>query len=108
MLWNRSNTQDDLTAHGLRHDLTMYDSVDLTQIPADARYVAGYVNGQWPTYAAAVKRWPRARVMSISISAGHDAECLDVEQGDAQPDEAAVWVFRQLVRGAKRPCLYAD
>jgi len=93
----------------LRHPThTMYDSVDLSQIPADARYIAGYVDGNWPTYETIRARWHRARVLSIAVTAAHDAECLDVELGDATPAQAPGWAWRQLARGATRPCIYAS
>ena len=40
--------------------------------------------------------------------ARHDADCLDIEQGDATPGQAAAWYLRQKARGITRPCLYAS
>ena len=88
--------------------ITMYDSIQLSQIPANAEAVAGYVNGQWPTYPEVVKRWPHAHHLSIAVSSWADAECLDVESGDATNDVAAAWVRRQRIRGIARPVIYTS
>lgn len=98
--------------HG-RHEIkpkefTMYDSVDVEQIPEGAAAVAGYVNGRWSTYPKLSKKFPHAQRLSIAVSAAVDADCLDVEKGDADPWEAAAWVRRQLARGAKRPVVYTS
>lgn len=87
---------------------TMYDSVDVSQIPPDAKAVAGYVGGSWPTFASLVKGWPKAHRLSIAIAASEQAMCLDIEAGDARVEQAARWVTVQLGRGVKRPCLYAS
>ena len=88
--------------------LTMYDSVNVAEIPADAKAVAGYVNGKWPTYPKLVKGWPHAERLSIAVSADADADCLDVERYDATPDQAAGWVKRQQARGVHRPAVYSS
>lgn len=87
----------------------MYDSVTVTEIPADARAAAGYVGGQWPTYTNGTLRGqcPKARLVSIAVASSHDAECLDVEPGDATPADAPGWVRRQHARGIDRPAVYA-
>lgn len=95
----------------LRHrhrPTTMYDSVTVSEIPAGAKAVAGYVGGNWPTFKSLVTGWPKARRLSIAIAASEDAHCLDIEPGDATIGEAAAWVRRQLSKGAKRPCVYAS
>lgn len=86
--------------------VVMYDSVTVSQIPTTARAVAGYVNGYWPTFPTLVKSFPHAHKLSIAVSASADAEVLDVERGDATPDQAPAWVKRQLARGVKRPGVY--
>jgi hypothetical protein len=88
--------------------LIMYDSVNSSLIPADAVAVAGYVDGDFADYTALRSRFPQADVLSIAVFAEDNAECLDIETGDATPEEAAAWVTRQLSLGVSRPCLYAD
>lgn len=89
-------------------DLVMFDSTDLGQIPADAACVAGYVGGRWPTAREIPHRFPRARLLTIAVTAAEDAETLDIETGDATPADAAGWFERQRRRGVPRPCLYAS
>ena len=88
--------------------ITMYDSVDVKQIPVNAEAVAGYVGGFWPTYKSLVAEFPNAKKLSIAVRATEDADCLDVEQGDATPDQAPAWVRRQKNRGVKKPVIYCS
>ena len=88
--------------------VTMYDSVNVSQIPANAAAVAGYVGGHWPTFPSLVKAFPHAHRLSIAVNASEDAECLDVEAGDASIADAPAWVKRQLARGVKRPVVYTS
>jgi hypothetical protein len=87
---------------------TMYDSVTVSQIPATAEAVAGYVGGQWPTYRELLVKFPHAQKLSIAISASEQARCLDVESGDATNEQAALWVKEAHARGVKRPILYTS
>lgn len=90
--------------------VTMYDAVDVNQIPNDATHAAGYVDGQWPTVTdGSLKRHlPKARLVSIATDPAHDADCLDVEAHDAANSQAPAWVRRQWARGVKRPMLYSS
>jgi|SRR5216683_687846 len=80
----------------------MYDSVTPAAVPADAVMVAGYVNGtvsQWS--ATAWSRWPHAVRVDVLGTDAPAASVLDVERGDATPEEARVWV-------PQRNSLYGD
>lgn len=88
--------------------ITMYDSVTIEAIPRTAKAVAGYVGGHWPTFGQLEKLWPNAHRLSIAIAASEDADCLDIETGDAKPGEAAAWVKRQHTLGNKRPVVYTS
>lgn len=88
--------------------ITMYDSTDLSQIPENAAAVAGYVGGHWPTFHTLAHGWPHAHLLSIAVASVFDAECLDIENGDATPDLAPGWVKRQLDHGVKRPVVYSS
>ena len=93
--------------------ITMFDDVSVSLIPRNAEAVAGYVNGKWATYPEVVRQFPHAHHLSIAVSASADADCLDVEPGDATNAQAPAWVKRQRSRrkaGAKSvtrlPVLY--
>lgn len=88
--------------------ITMFDSVDVSQLPSGPYSYAGYVNGHWPTYAAVKAKFPNASVLSIAVSANADAECLDVERGDAVNADAPGWVKRQQGGGIQLPTLYTS
>lgn len=87
---------------------TMYDSITVTEIPPTAAAVAGYVNGHWPTFPTLAQTHPHAKRLSIAVTASADADCLDIEQGDATPADAAAWVKRQHARGVERPVVYTS
>lgn len=89
-------------------DVTMYDSIDVTQIPSTAVAVAGYVNGRWPTFNSLASKFPRALRVSIAVTAQADADVLDVEKGDAEVWQVPAWVKRQKARGNKKPGVYTS
>jgi hypothetical protein len=92
-------------------NITMYDTVTNSLYPKDAQAVAGYVNGEigdQPNYQWLVRNFPQAQHLSIALSAGTDADCLDIENGAASPADAAAWYARQVARGITRPCFYAS
>lgn len=87
---------------------TMFDSVTISEIPSSATAVAGYVGGNFPTFSRLAADFPKARRLSVAVNAGEDAECLDIEAGDAVPSQAPAWFERQRGRGVARPCFYAN
>ncbi len=88
--------------------MIMYDAVTVTEIPSDATAVAGYTDGRWPTYSSLVTGFPRALKLSITVTASGEADCLDVEPGDASVAAAAGWLRAAAARGVWRPCVYAS
>lgn len=86
----------------------MYDSVDVSRIPADAPAVAGYVNGIFTTWPDILRKFPHARKLSIAVTSAANADCLDIEPGNATPANAVAWYRRQRQRGVKRPVMYAN
>lgn len=87
----------------------MYDSTTIGEIPKDAAAVAGYVDGAYANFSDMVKQFPNARRLSIAVFASSDADCLDIEPGNATPSEAPAWVKRQISRlgTTKKPTVYA-
>src|SRR6266851_7960549 len=88
--------------------ITMYDDVNVAALPAGATAYAGYVDGRWANYGTIVTKFPAARVLSIAVFAGDDAECLDVETGDATDAQIYAWFKRQESRKVWRPCVYTS
>jgi hypothetical protein len=89
---------------------SMYDTTDPNaRLPTSTpRAVAGYVGGHWPSFRGLVARYPHAKHLSIAVNASEDAQCLDVETGDATPGQAPTWVRRQHKLGVARPVVYAN
>jgi hypothetical protein len=87
--------------------LTMFDAVSIEHIPGDATIVAGYVNGYWPTYNDLCARFPHAHHVSIAVTSGVVADVLDVERGDATPQDAPLWVSQMRALGRK-PVVYCS
>jgi Putative peptidoglycan binding domain len=87
----------------------MYDSIDVSQIPADAQAVAGYVDGHWQTVGELQSRFPRALLLSITVTgADAHATAVDEEPGDASVAAAVAWLKGAVARGVWRPCAYAS
>lgn len=87
--------------------IQMYDTVTVDTVPDNPQAVAGYVGGSWPTYNGLVAKFPHALHLSIAVNAGQRANCLDIEQYDATPDEAPGWVRHQFT-GFHKPVLYCS
>jgi hypothetical protein len=90
----------------------MYDSIDVgafVGLPGIPDALAGYVDGKWPTAHLLHTIAPvGTRILSIAVFPSSDADCLDVEPGDADNSQAPGWFARQLRRGVPRPCLYTS
>lgn len=89
--------------------ITMLDSIDVSVLPAGYQAYAGYVNGRWPTFNNLKEKFPSARILSIAVNASADADCLDVENGDATIQDIAdgTWFARQVARKIV-PCFYIE
>jgi hypothetical protein len=88
--------------------LRMADSIKVANLAGGYDCYAGYVNGFWPTFAVLKKAFPHIRLLSIAVNAGADADCLDIENGDATDADAPAWIRRQMKRGEARPCVYTS
>jgi|SRR5215469_2870907 len=88
--------------------VVMYDSIDLSQFPPNPPAVAGYVGGHWPTYPELVKKFPNAHHLSIAVTASQNARCLDVEPGDATPEQAPGWFANHADHSQGTPVLYTS
>lgn len=86
----------------------LFDGVNAATVPAGSWAVAGYVNGEWPSYSALVDRFPSAVHLAISVNASGQAKILDVESGDAIPAQAPGWVADQRAAGDPYPVVYMN
>ena len=88
--------------------VSMYDTITLDTVPSNPQVLAGYTSGYWPTYQPLVNRYPKAKVKSIAIAARYHAMCLDVEPGDATPDQVVAWFYADRKAGFSKPCIYSS
>jgi hypothetical protein len=72
--------------------MLMYDSTNPLDIPIDAPAVAGYIDGAFAWSDAGWKRFPDALKLVITVFGDVYGDVLDVETGDATPDQAVDWV----------------
>jgi hypothetical protein len=87
----------------------MYDGITVSELPAvGAQLVAGYTDGNWPSYAAMVTRFPALTHVSVTVHATDNVGIvLDVEAGDATPEQAVNWVLTRRAAGAD-PTVYCS
>src|SRR5262245_1955739 len=86
----------------------MYDSVTAAHIPQNAQLVAGYVNGRFTWSATDWARFPNAVKVRIATQANvNDGHVLDVEPGDATPEQAPGWVAMRR-RAGTDPTVYCN
>lgn len=87
----------------------MYDSVTVADIPSDAQYAAGYVNGSYANLQAIKDHCPHLQhLLTIDVNGSSEAECLDVEPGDAVASQVPDWVRKQKARGVQKPVIYTS
>src|SRR5271166_5198896 len=48
--------------------IVMYDTITLNTVPLNPQAVAGYVGGNWPTFALLQRLFPRAKHLSIAVN----------------------------------------
>jgi hypothetical protein len=87
----------------------MWDDITVSALPTGGSYAyAGYVDGMWPTFKTLQARFPGHRLLSIAVFSSDNAECLDIERGDASNSDAPGWFERQVACGVFRPVLYTQ
>jgi len=86
----------------------MYDSTTPAIIPKDAEIVGGYVDGNYVWSDNDWAMFPNARHVRIAVFPWtNDGNCLDVELGDARPDQAPGWVEMRR-RAGVNPSVYMN
>lgn len=93
---------------------TLYDGInaDAATIARDfpnAAMVAGYLTGQYAWTAAEWALFPRAQHVTIATTASANAgDVLDVETGDATPQQTEGWIAMRKQAGLFRPSVYCS
>jgi hypothetical protein len=86
----------------------MHDGVTPATVLAGAAAYAGYNDGKWPSFNALCDEYPSALHVSICVTATGAARVLDVEKGDATPEQAPGWVTAQRDAGEAYPVVYCN
>lgn len=94
-------------------EIVMYDATPqgVDAIPADAKAVAGYVDGNYKSFPELVARfYPHAHIVSIGVFLGHLAEFTDVEQGNPinTPELVRADYEHRKAHGVWKPGYYGD
>jgi hypothetical protein len=88
---------------------TMYDSTTASDIPIEAQIVGGYIDGPYRWSAADWARFPHAVQVRIATRAlTNDGNELDVEAGDATPEETPGWVKMRKAAGVRQVSVYCN
>jgi len=92
----------------------MYDGINtdaatIAREFPDAAKVAYYIDGLYAWSQADVDLFPHAGHVTIAVRASTNAgDVLDVENGDASPDEAEAWIAMRKEAGLFRPTIYCS
>jgi hypothetical protein len=79
----------------------MADSVTASAIPAGYSIVGGYEDGRYAWTAADWARFPNAAHVRIAVHPSTlRGNCLDIETGDARPEDGPTWVMKMRGLGA--------
>lgn len=88
--------------------VTGHDSVTWQNIPRDTPVVAGYIDGiyAWPANAwSNFSGFPLYIAVHASTNGG---DVLDIEAGDATPDQGPGWVAKRRQQGHPNPGVYCS
>lgn len=88
--------------------MIMRDSTRAGLIPLDTPVVAGYADGLWAWTAADWGLFPHAVKLSICAHPASAGDILDVEMGDAVPDDVPGWIDRFNRPGRRHPTIYCS
>lgn len=87
----------------------LFDSVNIDAFPSGGfDGTAGYVNGRYTNSAQMRARWPHLPHVSIAVTRGAVADCLDIEPGNAGPEDGPGWVDAKWNRRLSVPIIYCN
>lgn len=93
---------------------TMYDGISVLAPGIAAAFpevemIARYLNGGYAWGEAQIGLFPAAEHVTISVTAAaNEGDVLDVESGDATPDQTAGWIAMRKASGLYRPTIYCS
>lgn len=88
--------------------IEMQDDVNIGLMHEPVKAWAGYVGGLFPTEHPLFIKYPDVPHVGICVNAEEDGDVLDIEAGDARPEQFPGWYKRQKARGVARPKAYAS
>lgn len=86
----------------------MYDSTNLLDCPNDGSIVASYMDGIYAQSGSAWAAFSGLKVGIVISAATNAGQVLDIETGDATPDQAGAWAVMRLASGLPRATLYVN
>lgn len=88
--------------------LRMGDAIYPANLPGGLDAYAGYDDGNWPDFPLIAAQHPGVPVLEIEPFARPKGVCLDIERGDATPDQFPLWWLNRCFAGIYRPVAYAS
>lgn len=90
--------------------LAMFDDVNVSLLPPGYDLYAAYADGTYENITAVRTRFPKAHILAIDVRASYrNGDVLDVETGDATPDQAPAWFkAREGHTTTPKPILYTS
>ena len=85
----------------------MFDSVTPARLPSNATLVGAYMDGIYANVTAVRQQCPHATIVVITVFGHPGANVIDCENGDATPEEAALWAANEIAAGRK-PTIYMN
>ena len=86
---------------------TSYDSINVRGLPPGGDLYLGYDDGMWPDADEIARTFPGKTVVRVTTNpADNEGDMLDVEKGDATPNDAPGWVQRRRDAGHGGPIVY--
>lgn len=84
----------------------MFDSTTVADLPEGGDLYAGYMDGRYRTVDGLRQRFPKAKIVTITVLGTPRADVCDTEPGNIGPAGAARWAAAEVHAG-RHPTLYA-
>jgi len=80
-------------------NVMVYDSVDVSAIPREAKYVLGYVDGIYANIELIKIRFPNAKIITVTVTGYSRAMMADVERGAIDTKTLKTWIAHKYYTG---------